>query len=114
MKNFLRNNWYKLITATSILLISLSCFLYSISNLIATPNTKAKSNSNLHVNTDGSINVNLSDDQIRRISKNNEIQKVDIVKFRGEKWVKSDYHNFLTGEKVGVMPTIIVYKNKAE
>ena len=89
MKHFFVQNWYKLITATSILFISLSCFIYSISNLFATPysqtmvNTKALS----HLNSDGSINVKLSDDQLRKISQYNEIQKVDIVKFMGEEYV---------------------------
>jgi len=46
-------------------------------------NTKALS----HLNSDGSINVKLSDDQLRKISQYNEIQKVDIVKFMGEEYV---------------------------
>ena len=88
MKHFFVQNWYKLITATSILFISLSCFIYSISNLFATPYSQTVVNSKAlsHLNSDGSINVKLSDDQLRKISQYNEIQKVDIVKFMGEEF----------------------------
>ena len=96
MKHFFIQNWYKLITATSILFISLSCFIYSISNLFATPYSQTVVNSKAlsHLNSDGSINVKLSDDQLRKISQYNEIQKVDIVKFMGEECFHHTYNYF--------------------
>ncbi len=108
MKHFFVQNWYKLITATSILFISLSCFIYSISNLFATPYSQTVVNSKAlsHLNSDGSINVKLSDDQLRKISQYNEIQKVNIVQLRGKKIGKVDYT-----EELAVLP-IVTFKRK--
>ena len=71
MKNFINENWYKLMIGSSLLMASFGFMVYSVSPAIAGINKdNLNFNSNyrlISTNADGSINVKLSDEQIDKI-----------------------------------------------
>lgn len=76
MKNFISLNWYKLLIGTSLLLASFGFLIRSVSPAFAynsTGNADTPANYRLvPINSDGSINVKLSDEQLNKIIPKNE------------------------------------------
>jgi len=84
MKKFVSENWYKLMIGSSLLMASFGFKVHSISPAIADDNNR-KLNLNymlVPTNADGSINVKLSDEQIKTLNPAG-IQQVDIVAVGG-------------------------------
>jgi len=80
MKKFIAQNWYKLMTGSSLVMASFGFMVYSIipataKNLHSIPN----SNYNvIPVNSDGTISVKLSDEQLNKIIPKNEDGSINI------------------------------------
>ena len=83
MKNFLKENWFKLMTGTSMLVFSFAFLMYAVSPSYANytkEETPSKSDYALvPLNKDGSINIKISEEQL------NEIKPPETV----------DVHNFI-------------------
>ena len=104
MKNFVSENWYKMMIGSSLLMASFGFMVHSVSPALADGNNqKLNVNSNYKLvptNADGSINVKLSDEQLDKIiPKNadgsinvkmapNEVMDVNIAKVGGGKATK--------------------------
>lgn len=80
MKKFISENWYKMMIGSSLLMVSFGFMFRSISPAMAEVN-----NQNLNtgyrtvpVNSDGSINVKLSDDQLDKIIPKNEDGSINV------------------------------------
>ena len=76
MKKFVSENWYKLMIGSSLLMASFGFMVHSVAPALAINSNEAL-NLNTHykmvpTNTDGSINVKLSDEQLNRIIPKNE------------------------------------------
>ncbi len=85
MKNFLKENWFKLMTGTSMLVFSFAFLMYAVSPTFANSSkeTPAKSDYALvPLNKDGSINIKISEEQLNEI-KPPAIQSVNIQHVRG-------------------------------
>ena len=81
MKNFLKENWFKLMTGTSMLVFSFAFLMYAVSPSFANSSkeTPAKSDYALvPLNKDGSINIKISEEQLNEI-KPPATQNVSIV-----------------------------------
>ena len=71
MKNFLKENWFKLMTGTSMLVFSFAFLMYAVSPSYANSSkeTPAKSDYALvPVNKDGSINIKISEEQLEKLT----------------------------------------------
>ena len=84
MKSFLSHNWYKLMIASSSLIFSIGFLLYAISPSYANTNeekvnTPSRNYVNVPVNADGSVNIRLSEEQLKKIMPN-AVQDVTIAK----------------------------------
>jgi hypothetical protein len=77
MKNFVKENWYKLMIGSSLIIFSVGFFINSVSPVYSS-NTDKNNNSlkvlpnnqkviQVPVNADGSINVKLSEEQLTEI-----------------------------------------------
>ena len=81
MKTFIKENWFRLMTGTSMLIFSISFLIYATSPSYANLNSKEfipESNYTIvPVNADGSINIRLSEEQLNEI-KPPAIQSVDL------------------------------------
>ena len=84
MKKFLSENWFKLMTGTSMLVFSFAFLLYAVSPTYANNSNKTEKQKventnyvNVPVNKDGSVNIKLSDEQIELL-KPPSIQGVQI------------------------------------
>jgi hypothetical protein len=82
MKKFVSENWYKLMIGSSLLMASFGFMVHSISPAMA-DNSKDKFNVNSNykmvpTNADGSINVNLSDEQLDKIIPKNEDGSINV------------------------------------
>ena len=82
MKNFVSENWYKLMIGSSLLMASFGFMIYAVSPAMA---DKGKENFNLNsnyklipTNADGSINVKLSDEQLDKIIPKNEDGSINV------------------------------------
>jgi len=88
MKNFLKENWFKLMTGTSMLVFSFAFLMYAASPSYANytnEETPSKRDYTLvPVNKDGSINIKLSEEQLNEI-KPPAIQSVNIQQDRGKR-----------------------------
>ena len=86
MKNFLKENWFKLMTGTSMLVFSFAFLLYAVSPSYANytkEETPSKSDYALvPLNKDGSINIKISEEQLNEI-KPPALQSVNIQQIRG-------------------------------
>ena len=86
MKNFLKENWFRLMTGTSMLVFSFSFLLYSIGPSYATETEKVAPSNNdyaiVPVNADGSISIKLSEEQLNAI-KPPAVQSVNIAEISG-------------------------------
>ena len=82
MKKFVSENWYKLMIGPSLLMASFGFMLNSVSPAMADNNNqKFNVNSNYKLvptNSDGSINVKLSDEQLDKIIPKNEDGSISI------------------------------------
>jgi len=81
MKNFLKENWFKLMTGTSMLVFSFAFLLYVVSPTYANytkEETPSKSDYALvPLNKDGSINIKIGEEQLNEI-KTPAVQSVNI------------------------------------
>ena len=77
MKNFVKENWYKLMIGSSLFIFSVGFFINSVSPVYSS-NTDKNNNSlkvlpnnqkviQVPVNEDGSVNVKLSEEQLKKI-----------------------------------------------
>ena len=101
MKKFLSENWFKLMTGTSMLVFSFAFLLYAVSPTYANNSNKTEKQKientnyvNVPVNKDGSVNIKLSDEQIE-ILKPPALQDVNISSVDG-------YSRFSNAEPINV------------
>ena len=99
MKKFLSENWYKLMTGTSMLVFSFGFLIYAVSPTYANNSNKKekqkveKTNTvNVPVNKDGSVNIKLSDEQIELLKPPATMDAHCYV------WGKGDYNNWVWKE----------------
>lgn len=82
MKKFVSENWYKLMIGSSFLMASFGFMVHSVSPAMAdSKNQKLNLISNnrlVPTNTDGSINVKLSDEQLDKIITKNEDGSINV------------------------------------
>ena len=83
MKMFFSENWYKLMIGSSLLMASFGFMVHSVSPSMA-DNVKDKFNINSNyklvpTNTDGTINVKLSDEQLDKIIPKNEDGSINVM-----------------------------------
>lgn len=90
MKNFVRENWYKLMIGSSLFIFSVGFFINSVSPVYSS-NTDKTNNSlkvlpnnqkviQVPVNEDGSVNVKLSEEQMKELkSKPSGVSIGDVV-----------------------------------
>ena len=73
---FLKENWFKLMTGTSMLVISFAFLLYAVSPSYASYNGNSPSNNDyalVPVNKDGSINIKISEEQMSEMTGAQEV-----------------------------------------
>ena len=66
---FLKENWYKLMTGTAMLIFACGFFIYAVSPSYASYNGNSPSNNDyalVPVNKDGSINIKISEEQLNK------------------------------------------------
>jgi hypothetical protein len=81
MKNFLKENWFKLMTGTSMLVFSFAFLMYAVSPSFANSSkeTPAKSDYALvPLNKDGSINIKISEEQMSEMTATQDINIAQI------------------------------------
>jgi hypothetical protein len=82
MKKFVSENWYKMMIGSSLLMASFGFMVHSVSPAMADDNSqKFNLNSNYKLvptNSDGSINVKLSDEQLNKIIPKNEDGSINV------------------------------------
>ena len=86
MKTFLKENLYKLMIGTSLLMASFGFMIRSISPAFADNGNRFDLTSkynNVKTNSDGSINVKLSDEQIDKILPKNEDGSINVKPVSG-------------------------------
>ena len=87
MKNFLKENWFKLMTGTSMLVFSFAFLLYAVSPTYANytkEETPSKSDYALvPLNKDGSINIKISEEQMSEMT---GTQDVILAGWREHTW----------------------------
>jgi hypothetical protein len=105
MKNFVKENWYKLMIGSSLFIFSVGFFINSVSPVYSS-NTDKNNNSlkvlpnnqkviQVPVNEDGSINVKLSEEQMKEIRQlQGNSTYTDFVVVGGDVW---GLKNGLTG-----------------
>ena len=67
---FLKENWYKLMTGTAMLIFACGFFIYAVSPSYASYNGNSPSNNDyalVPLNKDGSINIKISEEQLNEI-----------------------------------------------
>ena len=77
---FLKENWYKLMTGTAMLIFACGFFIYAVSPSYASYNGNSPSNNDyalVPLNKDGSINIKISEEQLNEI-KPPALQQVQI------------------------------------
>ena len=73
---FLKENWFKLMTGTSMLVISFAFLLYAVSPSYANYNGNSPSNNDyalVPLNKDGSINIKISEEQMSEMTGAQEV-----------------------------------------
>ena len=82
MKNFVKENWYKLMIGSSMTMASFGFMIYAISPAYSNPDKEKTTLKDLPnnqkviqvpVNADGSVNVKLSEDQMKELKPPNAI-----------------------------------------
>ena len=100
---FLKENWYKLMTGTAMLIFACGFFIYAVSPSYASYNGNSPSNNDyalVPVNKDGSINIKISEEQLNEI-KPPAIQGINIEQIRGvtagahERWISGGKRYYL-------------------
>ena len=84
---FLKENWYKLMKGTAMLIFACGFFIYAVGPSYASYNGNSPSNNDyalVPLNKDGSINIKISEEQLNEI-KPPAIQSVDLQTLRGTK-----------------------------
>ena len=80
---FLKENWYKLMTGTAMLIFASGFFIYAVSPSYASYNGNSPSKSDyalVPLNKDGSINIKISEEQMTKLmSPTSGTQKVMIM-----------------------------------
>ncbi len=80
MKNFVKENWYKLMIGSSLFIFSVGFLIQSVTPAYSKPETRDninKASIQVPINEDGSINVKLSPEQINEIkSSSGSLQKI--------------------------------------
>lgn len=80
MKNFVKENWYKLMIGSSLFIFSVGFLIQSVTPAYSKPEKKDninKASIQVPINEDGSINVKLSPEQINEIkSSSGSLQKI--------------------------------------
>tara|TARA_X000000368_G_C22450463_1_gene458760 strand:+ start:128 stop:448 length:321 start_codon:yes stop_codon:yes gene_type:complete len=96
MKKFLSENWYKLMTGTSMLVFSFGFLIYAVSPTYANNSNKKEKQKventntvNVPVNKDGSVNIKLSDEQIELLRLPAGRQEVVLCHKRYSSWYYS-------------------------
>ena len=91
MKKFLSENWYKLMTGTSMLVFSFGFLIYAVSPTYANNSNKKEKQKventntvNVPVNKDGSVNIKLSDEQIELLKP--PAMDVNLIALRNKKF----------------------------
>ena len=77
---FLKENWYKLMTGTAMLIFACGFFIYAVGPSYASYNGNSPSNNDyalVPLNKDGSINIKISEEQLKEI-KPPALQQVQI------------------------------------
>ncbi|MDG1840752.1 MAG: hypothetical protein P8I93_00225 [Crocinitomicaceae bacterium] len=97
MKKFLSENWYKLMTGTSMLVFSFGFLIYAVSPTYANNSNKKEKQKventntvNVPVNKDGSVNIKLSDEQIELL-KPPAMMDVNLQQLRGKNIAKMSH-----------------------
>jgi len=84
---FLKENWFKLMTGTSMLVFSFAFLMYAVSPSYANytkEETPSKSDYALvPLNKDGSINIKISEEQLKEI-KPPALQDINLAKIEGQ------------------------------
>ncbi len=106
MKNFVKENWYKLMIGSSMMMISFGFMIYAISPAYSNSDKEKTTLKELPnnqkviqvpVNADGSVNVKLSEEQIEEIRKpSGSAQRVVLdgwTQYQGSEWVESFERN---------------------
>ena len=95
MKNFLKENWFKLMTGTSMLVFSFAFLLYAVSPSYANytkEETPSKSDYALvPLNKDGSINIKISEEQMSEMT---ATQDINIAEIDGSGYAVGGMYNF--------------------
>ena len=81
MKNFILTNWYKLMIGSSLFMASFGFMIYSVTSVNAKDLISSKLNPNyqsIPINSDGSISLKFSDDQLDKIIPKNEDGSINI------------------------------------
>jgi hypothetical protein len=82
---FLKENWYKLMTGTAMLIFACGFFIYAVSPSYASYNGNSPSNNDhaiVPLNKDGSINIKISEEQLNEI-KPPALQSINLQQIRG-------------------------------
>jgi hypothetical protein len=88
MKNFVRENWYKLMIGSSLFIFSVGFFINSVSPVYSS-NTDKTNNSlkvlpnnqkviQVPVNEDGSVSVKLSEEQMKELKSKPSLSEYDV------------------------------------
>lgn len=87
MKNFVKENWYKLMIGSSLFIFSVGFLIQSVTPAYSKPETRDninKASIQVPINEDGSINVKLSPEQINEIKNSSgSLQKIGGMYFIG-------------------------------
>ena len=78
---FLKENWFKLMTGTSMLVISFAFLLYAVSPSYANYNGNSPSNNDyalVPLNKDGSIDIKISEEQMSEMTATQDINIAEI------------------------------------
>jgi len=81
MKNFLKENWFKLMTGTSMLVFSFAFLMYAVSPTFANSSKETPSKSDyalVPLNKDGSINIKISEEQMSEMTATQDINIAEV------------------------------------
>lgn len=97
MKHFIKTNWYKMMIGTSCLMASFSFLINTISPARATVNnTNSSEYRTVPLNSDGTLTVKLSDEQLKMIIPP-PIQSINIEQVRGKSAAYEIIHSGFLG-----------------
>ena len=97
---FLKDNWYKLMTGTAMLIFACGFFIYAVSPSYASYNGNSPSNNDyalVPLNKDGSINIKISEEQMSEMT-----DAQDVVLKGWKSWTSSSSINHFANEELPV------------